>query len=476
VRLGAGLFCAYLVILALCFAYPVYYIAKSLRVAYLESAEEPLVDMANVLAAFVGGSNPDGMLDPDRLYEIFSEAGRRQVSARIYATLKDQVDVRVYITDASGIVVFDSASRATVGEDYSNWRDVRLTLAGSYGARVQSNPEQPDSPLVLFVAAPIYVEGEIVGALTVAKPTTSINAFLQSARPRFFRTLGLSAGAALVLALAVSLWLGQQVRRLTRYADDVRRGLRVPFPRLARTELLTMGVAFDKMRETLAGQAYIERYVQALTHELKSPISAIRGAAEILEDASLSAENRARFLHNVQQETHRIQDLVDRMLTLSALEARSALPDRQSVALAPIVRSILERCETVAARKKLRVESSLTDDVSVRGDAFLLHLALSNLVQNAVDFSSEGGAIRISSRREGNLLELSIQDEGPGIPSYATSRIFEKFFSLPRPDTGKKSTGLGLNFVQEVAALHQGSVQVENLAQGGLLARLSLPA
>ncbi len=474
-RLGAGLFCAYLAIFALCFAYPVYYIATSLRVAYLESAEEPLVDMANVLAAFVGGSNVGSVLDPDRLYEIFSEASQREVSARIYETLKDRVDVRVYITDASGIVVFDSESRATVGEDYSTWRDVRLTLAGSYGARVQNNPEQPEAPLVLYVAAPVYIDDRIAGVLTVAKPTTSINAFLQSARPRFFRALALSAGVAVVLSLLVSLWLGQQVRRLTSYADDVRRGLRVPFPRLARTELLTMGVAFDRMRETLAGHAYVERYVQALTHELKSPISAIRGAAEILEDGSLSQENRERFLRNVQQETHRIQALVDRMLKLSALEARNALPETQGVSLAPIVRSILESQESAATHKKLRVESSLADDVSVRGDPFLLHLALSNLVQNAVDFSSEGGTIRISSRSEGNVLELAIDDEGPGIPAYAASRIFEKFFSLPRPDTGKKSTGLGLNFVQEVAALHQGAVRVENRPGGGLSAVLSLP-
>ncbi len=473
-RLGAGLFCAYLAIFALCFAYPITYIAKSLRVAYLESAEEPLVDMANVLAAFVGGS-ADGALDPERLYEIFSEASQRQVSARIYATLKEHVDVRVYITDESGIVVFDSASRDTVGEDYSQWRDVRLTLAGSYGARVQNSLEQPESPLVLFVAAPVYIDGKIAGVLTVAKPTNSINAFLQNARPRFLGTLVVSAGAAIVLSLLVSLWLGQQVRRLTRYADDVRRGLRVPFPSLARTELLTMGVAFDKMRETLAGHAYIESYVQALTHELKSPISAIRGAAEILEDGSLSQENRERFLRNVQHETHRIGELVDRMLKLSALEARNALPELRTVALAPIVRSILESQETSVARKKLRVDSSVAEDASVRGDPLLLHLALANLVQNAVDFSSEGGVIRLASRREGNALELSIQDQGPGIPSYATSRIFEKFFSLPRPDTGKKSTGLGLNFVQEVAALHRGSVRVENLAEGGLLACLSLP-
>jgi two-component system, OmpR family, sensor histidine kinase CreC len=475
VKLGAGLFCAYLAVFALCFAYPVVYLAKSLRVAYLESAEEPLVDMANVLAAFVSGLSDDGVLDTERLYEIFSETYQRKVSARIYATLKDRVDVRVYITDAAGIVVFDSETRDTVGDDYSEWRDVRLTLAGSYGARVQSSPEHPDAPLVLYVAAPVVVDGQIAGVLTVAKPTTSINAFLQTARPRFFQIVGLSAGAAVLLSLGVSLWLGQQVRRLTRYADDVRQGRRVAFPRLASTELLTMGVAFEKMRETLAGQAYIERYVQALTHELKSPISAIRGAAEILEDEHLSHEKRGRFLRNVQHETHRIQDLVDRMLKLSALEARSALPDLEPLALAPIVRGILESQEPVALRKKLRVESSVGDDARVRGDAFLIHLALSNLVQNAVDFSSEGGAIKVSARRDGGWIELAVEDQGPGIPTFATSRVFEKFFSLPRPDTGRKSTGLGLCFVHEVAALHHGHVRIENLPQGGLLAGLSLP-
>ena len=236
-----------------------------------------------------------------------------------------------------------------------------------------------------------------------------------------------------------------------------------------------MGVAFDKMRETLAGHAYIERYVQALTHEVKSPISAIRGAAEILEDPELSPQKRAQFLRNVQNETHRIQDLVDRMLKLSALEARSALPDVEPVALAPIVRGIFESHEPIAARKRLRMEASLGDEICVRGDAFLLHLALSNLVQNAVDFSAEGGTIRVSGRREGAQLELAVEDDGPGIPSFATARVFEKFFSLPRPDTGRKSTGLGLCFVREVAALHQGAVRLENRPQGGLLACLSLP-
>jgi two-component system sensor histidine kinase CreC len=256
----------------------------------------------------------------------------------------------------------------------------------------------------------------------------------------------------------------------------VREGRRVPFPKLARTELMHMGLAFERMRVTLAGQAYIEQYVRALTHEIKSPLSAIRGAAEILETPALEPAQRARFLGNIQQESLRIQDLVDRMLELSELEVRRALPERAPVALAPIVRTIVEALQPMLTQKQLHVALELAPDVAVQGDAFLLHMALSNLIKNAVEFSPQGGSVRVRCRREADMISVEIDDEGPGVPDFAKERIFERFYSLARPDTGKKSTGLGLNFVQEIAALHQGEVRVENREQRGLRARFVLPA
>src|SRR6185503_956572 len=155
----------------------------------------------------------------------------------------------------------------------------------------------------------------------------------------------------------------------------------------ARTELKTMGIAFEKMREALAGRAYVEQYVEALTHEIKSPISAIRGAAEILEDPSISPEQRARFLSNIQSETRRIQELVDRMLRLTELEARRTLASRNPVALGTVVRTIVEELEPVLLKRGLVVETRVPEDITVPGDSLLLHLAVSNLVQNAIDFS-----------------------------------------------------------------------------------------
>lgn len=475
-KLGVVLFLAHVVILALCFSYPLEQAVSRLRVAYLESAEEPLIDTANILAAMVGQATERGNFSAGEFYRVFEDVRGRQIGAQIYEMRKNNVDLSVYITDAKGTVLFDSDSRDTIGQDFSLWRDVKLTLEGQYGARVRRDPKDENAPAALFVAAPVRVSGRIAGVLTVMKPTTNIAAFVNVARPRIFRIGAISLAAALVLGLVVSMWVNQQVGRLTVYANDVREGRRVPFPKLANTELKTMGIAFEKMREALAGHVYVEQYVQALTHEIKSPISAIRGAAEILEDGSITLEQRIRFLSNIQSETRRIQDLVDRMLELTELEARRALGSREPVAMGSVIRTIVDGVEPVLVQKQLTVELQVPDGITVSGDPLLIQLAVSNLLQNAIDFSPANARISVNCERTGSNIELWVDDEGPGIPDFARSRVFEKFFSLERPETGKKSTGLGLNFAKEVAELHGGSVDVNNLPDRGMRARLILPA
>jgi two-component system sensor histidine kinase CreC len=109
------------------------------------------------------------------------------------------------------------------------------------------------------------------------------------------------------------------------------------------------------------------------------------------------------------------------------------------------------------------------------GDAFLLGRALSNLVRNAIDFAPPHSTVEIAAREAGRQVEVTVHDYGPGLPPFAQRRVFEKFFSTARPDTGKKGTGLGLAFVKEVAALHGGTARLANHPEGGAVATLLLP-
>jgi len=473
-KLGLRIFLFYLAIFAVCLYFTTDWIWTTLRTRYMESVEEPLVDSANLLASLAERE----MARPDftfaDLEASLARAHSRPLSARIYDLQKSAVDLQVYITDASGRVVLDTRRPGSVGQDYHRFHDVKLTLAGRYGARAtRRDPNDPFST-ALYIAAPIYRNGSVNGVLTVIEPTASIDAFLHLARPAFVRAGLLTIGIAALLSLALSYLLTRPIDRLARYADGIRLGKRPPFPKLGRTEIADLGLALRRMQEALEGRQYAEEYVQTLTHELKSPLSAIRGAAELLQE-EMPPQQQARFIANIRAEAERIARIVDRMLDLARLENRREKPDMEPVELDAMVRTVAESHEPLLAGKNIKIEIAVPDRLTINGNPFLLHQALENLVHNAIEFSPADGTVRVEVVPEGDQVTVSITDEGPGIPGYALDRIFDRFYSLGRPGTGRKSTGLGLNLVREVAKSHGGTIRVVNRPEGGALAELTLP-
>jgi two-component system, OmpR family, sensor histidine kinase CreC len=468
------LICYFLIFIA-CFSYPIYWMLENLRPRYLEGVEDPLVDQANILAGMVGSEIEAGSFDPDRLFAALEKVYARNLKARIYSFNKTRTDMRIYMTDAGGKVIFDSLDKGLLGQDYSDWRDVSFTLSGKYGTRTTRRKLDDDSTAVLYVAAPVMVHGELFGVLTVVKPTTNINNFLKNAEPRIFRVGLLSVATALLLIFLVSLWITHPIKRLTRYALEVGDKKKPVLPKLDRSEIGEMGVAFEKMRGALEGKNYVEEYVQTFTHEIKSPLSAIRGAAELL-DEEMEPEQRAIFLGNIRNEAGRIQDLVERMLELAALENQKILAKKEKIVFHALVRTVIESKQPMISKKDLQIIDEVPDDLVVVGDPFLLHQAVSNLIQNAMDFSPARGRIELTMDSEKRKCRFIVRDFGPGIPDYALAKVFDKFYSLQRPDTGKKSTGLGLNLVKEVAGLHHGEIELINCPDGGVRAVLILPA
>lgn len=124
--------------------------------------------------------------------------------------------------------------------------------------------------------------------------------------------------------------------------------------------------------------------------------------------------------------------------------------------------------------RRLQVEQLIPASLQVMGEPFLLRQALANLLENALDFTPVAGVLRLRARQTQGWIELSLFNQAEAIPDYALARLSERFYSLARPDNGRKSTGLGLNFVEEVMNLHGGQLRIGNVP-GGVEATLVLP-
>jgi len=142
--------------------------------------------------------------------------------------------------------------------------------------------------------------------------------------------------------------------------------------------------------------------------------------------------------------------------------------------MSEVVNEVIESLQTTMRPRQIQARCRGDENLTVRGERFLVWHAVQNIVLNAVEFSPNHGEIEISLHSIGDAVEVRCTDEGPGIPDYAIDRIFDRFYSLPRPDSGKKSSGLGLAFVREVAALHGGNVKIANLPGKGAIVVLRL--
>jgi len=463
-----------LVITASCIGL-LWWITGAIRIRYLESMEESLIDTSVILASLLEKQVVGDRIEPATFRDAFATAYARRFDARVYSIRKTAIDLRVYVTDRNGVVIYDSDGGRDEGRDYSKWNDVLRTLRGQYGARASLLKPDDHASAVIHVAAPIRTaDGAIVGVVTVGKPPTYVNQFVRAARQRMFLY-----AIPFILALGVIGWFGaawitRPLERLTAHARALRDGRASTPPRLGSPEVHALGTALEEMRDALEGKNYVENYVQALAHQLKAPLSGVRGAAELLQE-DMPAADRAKFLANIRAEAGRIQRIVDRMLQLAALEKRKGLEDVERVDLAALVPATVDELRPLLEQRGLTVNVA-TAPAAVEGEKFLLAQALVNLLHNAAEFSPAGATIDVALTTGADRARIEILDRGPGVPDYALPRVFERFYSLPRPDTGAKGTGLGLSLVREIAQLHGGAVALDNRPDApGARAVLELP-
>lgn len=218
-------------------------------------------------------------------------------------------------------------------------------------------------------------------------------------------------------------------------------------------------------------------FVANVSHELKTPVGGIALLAEAVLDARDDPEAVSRFAERIQVESTRLTRLVKEIVDLSRLQVADTLHEPELVEIPQVIAEAVDRVRVAADSREISLESVADERAAVFGDSELLATAVANLVTNAVNYSEAGTRVAVAGRRVGDTVEITVSDQGQGIPEGEQSRIFERFY---RVDAARSratgGTGLGLAIVKHVCATHGGDVSVWSEEGRGSTFTMRLPA
>ena len=453
-RIRTAIFLVYVAASAMGFAVLMRFMLAEVRPRYVAAVRLNLQDSARLVAASLQG----------------------RTTAEAAAALASQANFRVRLVAADGAVKFDSAESSPLEVKPAEAKSYEVSSGRALLRRAGDNlidGAAAKGELEISTTEPVSLKDEPAARLVLSRSFRNVNAVIWTERKKLAGIALVIAGVMLVAGWWIAARLTQSLERLTVYAQGVRDGRPVPPPPSRAKEIAELAQAFEEMRDALEGRQHAERYTQALAHEVKAPLAAIRGAAELLGE-DVPAAQREKFLGNIRSEGARIQQIVDRLLELSSLEARKALHQTEVIDVPGLMTEAADVLRPACAGANVTLTVSPAA-ATLRGERVLLREALVNLLQNALDFSPAGGAVSFSASTTGGRAVFTVEDRGPGVPDYALPRVFERFYSLPRPGTARKSTGLGLALVREIAHLHGGDTALTNHPGGGAIATLWVP-
>jgi two-component system phosphate regulon sensor histidine kinase PhoR len=217
-------------------------------------------------------------------------------------------------------------------------------------------------------------------------------------------------------------------------------------------------------------------FVANVSHELQTPLTTLAGYGEALGDAVADPERVREIAAVIRRQSARMSALVRDLLDLSRLESEGFTPELAVVEIEPLVRELAESWAGEAREKALDFETAVEAGLTVRADRRLLHMALDNLIENAIRYVPRGRGVRVEGRRVHGRIELSVADNGEGIPREDQPRIFERFYRVEKGRArASGGTGLGLAIVRHVAEAHGGRVELESAPGRGATFRIMLP-
>ena len=373
-----------------------------------------------------------------------------------------------------------SEHNSDISSDLLSRPEVQGALDGRYGAATRISPA-PRRSVALHIAIPVRIEGAVEGVVLVSQSTGRILQALDAVRLDVFKVFLLSLGAAVILSLIAATTIARPLAKLRQRAGDIldRRGrLRGGFTSSTRRdEIGDLERALAELTRQLEQHLRsTEAFAADVSHEFKNPLASIRTATDMaLED--VEPRERRRFLAMIQKDVARMERLLSEAREISRIDADLDDEERTEVNLDELLAALIESFRLRNANSGVHFDLALADArVTVDASADRLTQVFENLIDNAVSFSPPAGRMTVALRTTGDTAEVTVADEGPGIPDEHRERIFGRFFSYrPDDDAGSGHTGLGLALVRAIIESYGGSISAEPRGGGGTKMVVVLP-
>jgi signal transduction histidine kinase len=428
----------------------------------------PASPRLDFLGASILPPRPDGIAAAQPSDETALVAGRQLYELFAEAQLTTLAGFRVL--DARGTVI---GGREEVGQSLAHLEEIRQAMNGRYASVLRKRATRNRSASLaalgggtrvrLFVALPVIRAGHLWGIIYLSRTPDNVFRQLYATRYRLALTAIAVLAMTMMLAWIASRRILRPIDALSRQARGLASGNRAamaPLDHYGTRELAALGDAFLEMASALEARAnYIKNFAMHVSHEFKTPLTSIRGSAELLLDhmCTMEERDRIRFLNNIVEDTARLGALVTRLLELA--RADSAIPIEAATEACSVIDGIALTQSTDAFKIERRGVAPLLVPISQEN----FEIAVTNLIQNA----AQNGATRIEidlSETEG-MSEIAFRDNGRGVSPGNRDKIFAPFFTTRREEGG---TGLGLQIVQSLIEAHRGTVHLAPSEQGAV--------
>jgi two-component system phosphate regulon sensor histidine kinase PhoR len=422
-----------------------------------------------------------------RMLAKLNRDGFEGVSARTMQELARSAGARLTVVRRNGSVVADSEANPERMENHSNRPELIAAFEGREGSNIRQSPTVGEK--FLYVAVPMGDR-----AMRLAVRLSEIDAQVNEIRRRMLASTVLAFLPAILIAALFARHVSSKLGKIIAYASELARG-----NYRARLEIEghdELGVLSKQLKES--GEK-LERAVEDLqrehseleklerirkdfvinvSHELRTPLASIQGYTETLLDGALhDAEHNVRFLQIIRQNTERLGRLVEDLMMLSGLELKTRKLQFRAHELNELLEEAIDLMGPMARKKKIEIrQQPAPEGTEVFCDREAVHQVLSNLMDNALKYTPEGGAVTLGARRGDPFAEVFVEDTGIGIPPEELPRLFERFYRVDKARSRELGgTGLGLSIVKHLVRAQGGDVRVASEPGKGSRFTFTLP-